>query len=163
MWLLDTCAELIRVEAHDILAMAVSNSPDVAVSGIVEHYVSSIVFKVQFVLQPLGKLAAIYLVLIRVKIPQASLISACDEYRGHPSRIETTHDCQFESRLMITSESDGVIVIVTNSDVGLGFTQDLCAELKSQPSIMTRLQGKYRPNTDLRKPEGECFWILNLL
>jgi len=145
MWLLDTCGELIRVEALT-MTMAVSNSPDVAVSGIAERYVSSIVFKVQLVLQPLGKLAAIYLVLSRAKIPQASLIEPCDEYRGHPSRTETTHDCQFESRLMTASESDGVIVIVLNSDVGLGFTQDLRAELESQPSsITTRFQGKHRP------------------
>jgi len=146
MWLLDTCVESIRVEVHRVLTMAISNSPDVTVSGIVEHYISSIVFKVQLGLQPLGKLAAIYLVLSRPKIPQASLIDACDEYRGHPSRTETTHDCQFESRLMIASESDGVIVIVLNSDVGLRFTQDLRTKLKSQPSsITTRFQGKDRP------------------
>ena len=142
------------------MTMAVSNSPDVAVSGIAERYVSSIVFKVQLVLQPLGKLAAIYLVLSRAKIPQASLIEACDEYRGHPSRTETTHDCQFESRLMTASESDGVIVIVLNSDVGLGFTQDLRAELESHHHQSRR---DSKRNTDLRKLEGECFWILNLI
>ena len=159
MWLLDTCGELIRVEALT-MTMAVSNSPDVAVSGIAERYVSSIVFKVQLILQPLGKLAAIYLVLSRAKIPQASLIEPCDEYRGHPSRTETTHDCQFESRLMTASESDGVIVIVLNSDVGLGFTQDLRAELESHHHQSRR---DSKRNTDLRKLEGECFWILNLI
>ena len=79
------------------------------------------------------------------KIPQANLINTCDEYRGQSKHIETTHDSQVESRLMTASESDGVVVIVLSSNVGLGFTQDLRAELKYHSSIMTRLQGKHGP------------------
>lgn len=82
-----------------------------ASSGILEHYVSSIAFKVQFTLQPFGKLGTINFILGMSQIVQAD-------------------DCQSKSGLMTASESDGVVVIVLNSDVGLGFSQTLRGKLK---------------------------------
>ena len=43
---------------------------------------------------------------------------------------------------MTSSESDGVVVIVLNSDVGLGFSQTLRGKLKQMKNVkydMTRL------------------------
>lgn len=84
--------------------------PNAAVARIVEYDVSPIIAETQLLLQPLRNRLAVNFILLRLEISQAD-------------------NCQNESRVMSAGESHIVVVIVLNSDIGLGFTQDFRAEL----------------------------------
>jgi len=106
------------------------NSPNVAISRIVEHDVSSIIVETQLILNH-SESSCYKLVLVVRKIAQADLMNIRHKYREIPAYRDHGR-LSNESGFMSACESDGVVVVVLGSDVGLRFAQDFRAKLIQQ-------------------------------